>query len=176
MAAKREEELAREKKPKVLNVPMNLSDKEMGQMRNKLLLELKRKSIGSDHHLSYDHAPPPSSLPIPRVKFPRRTYNQNPTDLKAQMMKELFRRVSCTPDEDEEGHCHKPSSLVPDLSRSSLQGNRQSIVYLSRGTGSRTLDADSIRDLLSWHEAERKRLKAELEGLPQAESGEKQVC
>lgn len=178
MAAKRDEELTRKKKPKVLKVPMNLSDKEMGQLRNKMLLELKRKSAGSDDHedLANDHVPSPPPLPIPRVKFPRRaSSDQNPADLRAQMMKELSRRVSCAGDDEEALHCYKPSSLVPDLSRTSLQTKRQGVVYIPSGIGSKTLDPDSIRDLLSWHEAERKRLKAELEGLPQAQSGEKQV-
>lgn len=180
MAAKREEELARKKKPKVLNVPMNLSDKEMGQLRNNLLLELKRKSSGGAAHdvsLANEYVPPPPPLPIPRVKFPRRaSSNQNPADLRAQMMKELSSRVSCVVSDEEELHCYKPSSLVPDLAKTSLQTKHQKVVYIPRGMASKTLDPDSIRDLLSWHEAERKRLKAELEGLPQAESGEKQVC
>ena len=47
MVAKREEESWQKKKPKVLNVPMNLSDQEIGQLRNKILLELKQKSMGA---------------------------------------------------------------------------------------------------------------------------------
>ena len=46
MVAKKEEESSQKKKPKVLNVPMNLSDQEIGQLRNKILLELKQKSAG----------------------------------------------------------------------------------------------------------------------------------
>ena len=47
MVAKKEEESSRKKKPKVLNVPMNLSDQEIGQLRNKILLELKQKLMGA---------------------------------------------------------------------------------------------------------------------------------
>lgn len=179
MAAKREEELNRKKRPKVLNVPMNLSEKEMGQLRNKMLLELKRKSIGSgsSEALVNNDAPLPPSHPIPRIKFPRRASgNLNPADLRSQMMKELSGRVSsCVPDDEEAFHCYKPSSLVPGLSRTSLETKRQNVVYIPGGIGYKILDPDSIHDLLSWHEAERKRLKAELEGLPQAGSGGKQV-
>ncbi|XP_020627138.1 uncharacterized protein LOC110064425 isoform X4 [Orbicella faveolata] len=176
MAAKRDEELARKKKPKVLKVPMNLSDKEMGQLKNNLLLELKRKSVGSDDHEDLARVPPPSPLPIPRVKFPRRaSSDQKPADLRVQMMEELSRRVSFAGDNEDALHCYKPSSLVPDLLKTLPQTKRQGVVYIPSGTRSTTLDPDSIRDLLSWHEAERKRLKAELEGLPQAQWGEKQV-
>ena len=174
MAAKKDEELAQKKKPKVLKVPMNLSDKEMGQLKNNLLQELKRKSVGSADHEDSVHAPPPPLLPIPLVKFPRKS-DQKPADLRVQMMKELSRRVSCTADDAEGLHCYKPSSLMPELSKTSLQTERKGVVYIPSGMGSRTLNPDSIRDLLSWHEAERKRLKAELEGLPKAQSGEKQV-
>jgi len=177
MAAKRDEELARKKKPKVLKVPMNLSDKEMGQLKNNLLLELKRKSVGSDDHEDLARVPPPPPLPIPRVKFPRRaSSDQKPADLRVQMMEELSRRVSFAGDNEDALHCYKPSSLVPDLLKTLPQTKRQGVVYIPSGTRSTTLDPDSIRDLLSWHEAERKRLKAELEGLPQAQWGEKQVC
>ena len=177
MAAKREEESNQKKKPKVFKVPMNLSDKEMGQLKNNLLLELKRKSIGDGDNdsLPKDNLPCPPPPPIPRVRFPRRpSADQDPVDLRAQMMKELGRRVSCVPDDEETFHCYKPSSLVPDLSKTSLKDKPQSIVYIPHG---KTLDPDSIRDLLSWHEAERKRLQAELGKLPQAEqTGGQQVC
>ena len=181
MAAKQEEEINRKKKPKILKVPMNLSDKEMGQLRNNLLLELKRKSIADADSAglpSDSFSCPPPTAPIPRIKFPRRpSANQNPADLRAQMMKELNRRVSCTQDDDEALHCYKPSALVPELSKTSLQVKPQNVVYIPRGIDAKTLDFESIRDLLSWHEAERKRLKAELERLPQAEqAGEQQVC
>ena len=179
MAAKRDEELARKKKPKVLKVPMNLSDKEMGQLKNNLLLELKGKSLENQKksHEDLAQVPPPLPLPIPRVKFPRRaSSDQKPADLRAQMMKELNRRVSLAGDDEDTLHCYKPSSLVPDLSKTLPQTKREGVVYIPSGIRSTTLDPDSIRDLLSWHEAERKRLKAELEGLPQAQSGEKQVC
>ena len=175
MVAKRDEELVRKKKPKVLNVPMNLSEKEMGQLKNNLLLELKRKSVRSNDN--EDVVPSPPTLPIPRVKFPRRaSSDQTPADLRAQMMKELSRRVSVAGDDEDALHCYKPSSLVPGLSKPLLQTKRQGVVYIPSGIRSTTLDPDSIRDLLSWHEAERERLKAELEGLPKAQSGEKQVC
>ena len=47
MVAKKKEESSRKKKPKVLDVPMNLSDQEIGQLRNKILLELKQKLMGA---------------------------------------------------------------------------------------------------------------------------------
>lgn len=176
MAAKRDEELAGKKKPKVVQVSTNLSDKEMGQLKNNLVLELKRKSVGNANHEDLDYASSPRQLPIPRVKFSRTaSSDQKPEDLRAQMMKELSRRVSFVGDNEESLHCYKPSSLVPELSKTSLQTKHQGVVYIPSGMGSRTLDPDSIRDLLSWHEAERNRLKAELEGLPQSQSAEKQV-
>ena len=179
MVSKREEEINRKKNPKVLKVPMNLSDKEMGQLKNNLLLELKRKSLGGDDEadLPEGNLPRPPPPPIPRVKLPKKASSeQNPADLRAQMMKELSRRVSCVPDDEEDVHCYKPSALVPDLSKTNLQVKPERVVYITRGVEGKTLDADSIRDLLSWHEAERKRLKAELEKLPQAErAGEQQV-
>ena len=179
MVTKREEEINRKKKPKVLKVPMNLSDKEMGQLKNNLLLELKRKSLGRDDGISLPEGdlPRPPPPPIPRVKFPKKAPSEkNPADLRAQMMKELNRRVSCVPDDEEAFHCYKPSTLVPDLSKTNLQVKPERVVYVPRGVEGKTLDADSIRDLLSWHEAERKRLKADLEKLPQAEqAGEQQV-
>ena len=175
MVSKREEEIHRNKKPKVLKVPMNLSDKEMGQLRNNLVMELKRKSIGGG---VFDEQPiniPPASLPIPRIKYPKTSPSeQNPKDLKAQMMKELTRRVSCVVNEDESLHCCTPSSLIPEISKTSLSFSPQRPIYLPREVTTRTLDPNSIRDLLSWHEAERKRLKAELENLPQAEMVEGQ--
>lgn len=178
MVANKEEELTRKKKPKVLNVPMNLSDKEMGQLRNKMLMELKQKSIGGGSHeaLVSNEVPPPPKLPIPRVKFPRKaSSDQNPADLRAQMMKELSRRVSSVLDDEEAAHCCKPSSLVPVSTKTSPQAKHQNVVYAPQETGFKLLDPDSVHDLLNWHEAERKRLKAELEGLPQADSGGRQV-
>ena len=94
MVAKKEEESWRKKKPKVLNVPMNLSGQEIGQLRNKILLELKQKSTGGGSHeaLAGNDVHLPPMLPIPRVKFPRKaSSHRDPAD---QMMKELSRRVS----------------------------------------------------------------------------------
>lgn len=177
MAAKREEEQNRNRTPKVLKVPMNLNDEEMGRLKNNLLLELKRKSIGDNYRVG-DNLPLPVPSSIPRVKFPRRaSSDQDPVNLRAQMIKELSRRVSRVPDEEEAFHCYKPSSLVPELSKVSLQVKPQGVVHVPRGLRGKTLDPDSILNLLSWHDAERKRLKAELEKLPQAEQlGGKQVC
>lgn len=177
IASKREEEINRNKKPKLLKVPMNLSDKEMGQLKNNLLLELKRKSIAVDGRTSLptdvSSSPPPP--PIPRVKFPKKPPSEhNPADLRAQMMKELSRRVSCVPNDDEALHCYKPSAIVPGMSTTSVQVKSQQVVCVPGANTSKTLDPSSVRDLLSWHEAERKRLKAELEKLPQAEQLEGQ--
>ena len=47
MLSKKEEESLGKKKPKVLNAPMNLSGQEIGQLRNKILLELKQNSMGA---------------------------------------------------------------------------------------------------------------------------------
>ena len=95
--AKKKEESSRKKKPKVLNVPINLSDQEIGQLRNKILLGLKQELIGggSNEALADNDVLLPPTLSNPRVEFPRKaSSDQNPTDLKAQMMKELSRRVS----------------------------------------------------------------------------------
>ena len=95
--AKKKEESSRKKKPKVLNVPINLSDQEIGQLRNKILLGLKQELIGggSNEALADNDVLLPPTLPNPRVEFPRKaSSDQNPADLKAQMMKELSRRVS----------------------------------------------------------------------------------
>ena len=97
MMAKKKEESSRKKKPKVLNVPINLSDQEIGQLRNKILLGLKQELIGggSNEALADNDVLLPPTLPNPRVEFPRKaSSDQNPADLKAQMMKELSRRVS----------------------------------------------------------------------------------
>ena len=82
-------------------------------------------------------------------------------------MKELSRRVSSV---------WSVSSvidhyLVPISTKSSPRAKYlyQNVVYIPHGTVYKLLDPDSIYDLLNWHEAERKRLKAELEGLPQAD-------
>ena len=122
MVAKKEEESSRKKKPKVLNVPMNLSGQEIGQLRNKILLELKQKSAGGGSHetLADNDVLLPPSLPIPRVKFPRKaSSDQNPADLRAQMMKELSRRVSSVLNEEKATHYYRPSSLVPVSTKSS---------------------------------------------------------
>lgn len=50
MVVKRDEELVCKKKLKVLNVLMNLSDKEMGQLKSNLFLELKKKLVGSNDY------------------------------------------------------------------------------------------------------------------------------
>ena len=72
MVAKKEEESSRKKKPKVLNVPMNLSDQEIGQLRNKILLELKQKSTGGGSHeaLADNDVPLPAN---PRVKISKKS-------------------------------------------------------------------------------------------------------
>ena len=72
MVAKKEEESWRKKKPKVLNVPMNLSDQEIGQLRNKILLELKQKSTGGGSHeaLADNDVPLPAN---PRVKISKKS-------------------------------------------------------------------------------------------------------
>ena len=178
MVAKKEEESWRKKKPKVLNVPMNLSDQEIGQLRNKILLELKQKSAGGGSHeaLADNDVLLPPTLPIPRVKFPRKaSIDQNPADLRAQMTKELSRRVSSVLDDEEATHCYRPSSLVPISTKSSLRAKHQNVDYIPHGTGYKLLDPDGIYDLFNWHESERKRLKAELEGLPQADLQGRQV-
>ena len=134
MVAKKEEESWR-KKPKVLNVPMNLSDQEIGKLRNKILLELKQKSAGGGSHeaLADNDVLLPPTLPIPRVKFPgKASSDQNPADLRAQTMKELSRRVSSVLDDEEATHCYRPSSLVPISTKSSLQAKRQIVDYIQQ--------------------------------------------
>ena len=120
--AKKKEESSRKKKPKVLNVPINLSDQEIGQLRNKILLGLKQELIGGGSHeaLADNDVLLPPTLLIPRVKFPRKaSSDQNPADLRAQMMKELSRRVSSVLNEEKATHCYRPSSLVPVSTKSS---------------------------------------------------------
>lgn len=180
--AKREEELNRSKKPRVLKVPMNLSDKEMGQLRNNLLLELKSKSFGDNNIAEvtgdrFQCSSPPSPPPIPRIKRPRKaSFDQDPADLRVQMINELNRLVSCIPKKENIFNCYKPSSLLPNSSKASLHVKPKRIAYEPSSIDLKALDFDNIHDLLCWHEAERKRLKAELDMLPRAEqSGEHQV-
>ena len=80
------------------------------------------------------------------------------------MTKELSRRVSSVLDDEEATHCYRPSSLVPISTKSSLRAKHQNVDYIPHGTGYKLLDPDGIYDLCNWHESERKRLKAELEG------------
>ena len=83
--AKKKEESSRKKKPKVLNVPINLSDQEIGQLRNKILLGLKQELIGggSNEALADNDVLLPPTLPNPRVEFPRKaSSDQNPADFK----------------------------------------------------------------------------------------------
>ena len=180
--AKREKELNRSKKPRVLKVPMNLSDKEMGQLRTNLLLELKSKSFGDQNIAEvtgdrFQCSFPPSPPPIPRIKRPRKAiFDQDPADLRVQMINELNRRVSCIPNKENIFSCYKPSSLLPNSSKVSLHVKPKGIAYEPSSIDLKALDFDNIHDLLCWHEAERKRLKAELDMLPQAEqTGEHQV-
>ena len=91
------------------------------------------------------------------------------------MMKELSRRVSSVLNDEEVTDCYRPSSLVPVSTKSSLRAKHQNADYIPHGTGYKLLDLDSIYALLNWHEAERKRLKAELEGLPKADLQGRQV-
>ena len=67
------------------------------RLRNKILLDLKQELIGGGSHeaLADNDVLLPPTLPNPRVEFPRKaSSDQNPADLRAQMMKELSRRVS----------------------------------------------------------------------------------
>ena len=91
------------------------------------------------------------------------------------MMKELSRRVSSVLDNEEATYCYRPSSLVPISTKRSLRAKHQNVDYIPYGTGYTLLDPDGTYDLLNWHEAERKCLKAELEGLPQADLQRRQV-
>ena len=90
-------------------------------------------------------------------------------------MKELSRRVSSVLNDEEVTDCYRPSSLVPVSTKSSLRAKHQNADYIPHETGYKLLDPDSIYALLNWHEAERKRLKAELEGLPKADLQGRQV-
>lgn len=139
-------------------------------------IEAKINGGGSHEALADNDVLLPPTLPIPRVKFPRKaSIDQNPADLRAQMTKELSRRVSSVLDDEEATHCYRPSSLVPISTKSSLRAKHQNVDYILHGTGYKLLDPDGIYDLFNWHESERKRLKAELEGLPQADLQGRQV-
>ena len=88
---------------------------------------------------------------------------------------ETMHKVKASPSVVEATHCYRPSSLVPISTKSSLRAKHQNVDYIPHGTGYKLLDPDGIYDLFNWHESERKRLKAELEGLPQADLQGRQV-
>ena len=91
------------------------------------------------------------------------------------MTKELSRRISSVLDDEEATHCYRPSSLAPISTKSSLLAKHRNVDFILHGTGYKLLDPDGIYDLFDWHESERKRLKAELEGLLQADLQGRQV-